>query len=66
MSLAEALRVGVSFWMEWAELHFFRANGNCKCPTCDEEYWRHQFTPHRSWNDDPYLHLLCNGWVVKL
>jgi hypothetical protein len=57
--------IGVALWMEWAALEgFYRASGDCECPTCGEPYRKHPFTPHRAWHGD--LHLLCTGDVVKL
>lgn len=66
MSLEQASFVGLAFWMEWASLAMFRASGDSECSVCGEAYWRHPFTPHRSWNDDPFLNLICTGEVVKL
>jgi hypothetical protein len=67
VNLSQASLVGLAFWMEWASLSMFRASGDCECPVCGAEYWRHPFTPHRAFGDgDPYLHLLCTGEVVKL
>ena len=67
LSLEQAALLGLAFWMEWASLSMFRASGDCKCPECGEVYRRHPFTPHRAFGDgDPYLHLRCNGEVVKL
>lgn len=42
-----------------------RANGNMLCEICGKEYWRHPFTEHRDWNDEPF-HRLCSGDIVKL
>ena len=44
----------------------FRASGDCICETCGKEYWRHPFSKHRSWQDEPFLHVLCDGSLVKL
>ena len=66
MNLAQASLVGLALWMEWASLSMFRASGDCECPVCGETYWRHPWSPHRSWNGDPFLNVLCTGEVVKL
>ena len=46
-------------------LRMRRANGNMLCEICGKEYWRHPFTEHRDWNDEPF-HRLCSGDIVKL
>jgi len=49
---------------EQAELErekFFRASGDCLCPRCSYEYWKHPEDAVEEW-----LHVLCNGERVKL
>jgi len=45
---------------------FYRASGNCRCKTCGKDYYSH---PHASEARDqdgtPYLHVLCDGDIVK-
>ena len=43
-----------------------RASGNCICEVCGKTYYKHPFTDHRDWNDDPYMNRLCDGRIVKL
>jgi len=43
----------------------FRASHKAICRECNREYWRHEWTDHR-FGDDPFLHRLCNGDIVKL
>lgn len=44
-----------------------RADGRVLCELCHREYRRHPFTfEHLDWNDEPFLHVLCNGDLVKL
>lgn len=39
----------------------FRRAGDCVCSDCGASYSRHVRDP---W--DPWLHVLCDGWRVKL
>lgn len=44
-----------------------RASGDMTCSTCGHPYWKHPHSQHRDHiNDDPYLHVLCNGDMVHL
>lgn len=44
-----------------------RASGDCLCDLCGREYRRHPFTfEYTDWNGEPFLHVLCNGDLVKL
>jgi len=45
---------------------FIRASGDCICEICGKEYWRHPFSEHLSYNDEPFLNKLCDGTLVKL
>jgi hypothetical protein len=45
--------------------NFRRAAGDTVC-ACGRPYYKHPHTSHRDWNDAPYLHVLCNGDLVKL
>ena len=45
----------------------YRADQHCICDECGEEYWRHPYAEECL--DDqgmPFLHVLCNGDIVKL
>lgn len=44
-----------------AEGTWFRAAGECACPICHQEYWRHPLVPDALW-----LHRICTGWMVHL
>lgn len=48
------------------EDEFIRADGRCICEACGKEYWRHPFSEHRSWMNEPFLNRLCDGTLVKL
>jgi hypothetical protein len=43
-----------------------RASGDCICEDCGRTYYKHPFSGHMSWNNEPYLHRLCDGTLVKL
>ena len=43
-----------------------RASGECRCKDCGDLYRRHPWSCHRSWNETPYLHVLCDLTLVKL
>lgn len=46
---------------------FYRANQDCICLECGEPYWKHPMDNHYlSFQDEPWLHILCNGDLVKL
>lgn len=45
---------------------FGRASGQCVCTLCGRQYLKHPYSEHRSCDDQPYLHRLCNGKLVKL
>lgn len=44
-----------------------RASGECACNECGRCYYDHPYVDElRDWEDNPYLHILCNGEIVKL
>ncbi len=46
---------------------FKRAGGDCICDQCGKCYYDHPFdTKQLSYDDKPFLHVLCNGDRVKL
>lgn len=46
---------------------FYRASGACICDACGKEYYSHPYaTEARDRDNMPYLHVLCNGDIVKL
>lgn len=46
---------------------FYRASGECICPDCNKEYWRHPSDRENvDFNGHPFLRILCNGDRVKL
>ena len=46
---------------------FYRADGNCICKICNKLYIDHPMSKeYLSWVCEPYLHILCNGDLVKL
>jgi hypothetical protein len=40
---------------------WFRADGDCLCPTCNQPY-----KLHPNAHGYPWLNTICNGWLVKL
>lgn len=52
--------------MENNQEEIFRADGRCICEICGKEYYKHPFSEHRDWNDEPYFNVLCDGSLVKL
>lgn len=45
----------------------YRANQDCICPLCGKRYIDHPMNKEvLSWQDEPFLHVLCNGDLVKL
>lgn len=45
----------------------YRASGACLCEDCGEPYLKHPMDFFAlSYDDEPYLHVLCNGDRVKL
>lgn len=45
---------------------YMRAPSEAPCPTCSLPYRSHPLSVHRSHDNEPYLHLLCDGTLVKL
>ena len=46
---------------------FIRADGGLICPSCGAEYRRHPYDPAElSFDDRPFLRVLCDGTRVKL
>ena len=52
--------------LEKEKYNFVRASGDCVCSICNQSYYKHQFTEHRDWNNEPFLNKLCDGTTVKL
>lgn len=49
------------------DVKMYRADQNTLCTECDREYWRHPASWRvRDSDDNPFLHVLCNGDHVKL
>ena len=48
-----------------ARMH--RASGLCICTECGEDYYSHPYV-HECRDDEgsPFLHIICNGDIVKL
>lgn len=45
----------------------YRAHQDCRCPKCGKRYIDHPMDLRSlSWQDEPFLHVLCNGDRVKL
>lgn len=50
-----------------ADPEFFRASGDCLCPTCEEPYRKHSYDMKVLDSEGhPWLHVLCDGTRVKL
>jgi len=46
---------------------FFRASADCVCPDCGKLYREHPHDKENlSYDDRPWLRILCNGERVKL
>ena len=46
---------------------FYRASGECICSECGRDYYSHPYASEaRDRDDQPYLHIICNGDIVKL
>jgi len=44
-----------------------RASGLCICDQCGKDYYAHPYASEaRDRDNEPYLHVLCNGDIVKL
>lgn len=44
-----------------------RAGGDCLCSECSRSYYDHPMIDNMlDYNQEPFLHMLCNGDVVKL
>jgi hypothetical protein len=54
------------------EIDWFRAGGDCICKICGKDYYRHPFYRltvggwDLPYNQGFWLHVLCNGDLVKL
>ena len=49
------------------EFDFIRASGDCVCPVCGETYYKHPYNLDIvDGNGYPWLHVLCDGTLVKL
>jgi hypothetical protein len=45
----------------------YRSGGDCLCELCGKPYRKHPYVDEaRDWEDHPYLHILCDGGIVKL
>ncbi len=46
--------------------NFYRTAGTMICDECGKEYHSHPYaTEARSHDGSPYLHVLCNGDIIK-
>jgi len=44
-----------------------RASGDAECELCKRPYNRHPVTyEHVDWNNEPFLHVGCDGTLLKL
>lgn len=43
-----------------------RAGGAVVCSECGKEYFKHPFIDDCLFDDRPYLHVICDGTIVKL
>ena len=44
-----------------------RASGECLCPKCGQEYYSHPYVENcLDMNGYPYMHVTCDGLIVKL
>lgn len=57
------LIINADGWPE--ELGFYRAHQDCICERCGREYRKHQMAGPK-FDDYYWLHLLCNGDLVRL
>lgn len=49
------------------EVEFYRASGDMLCVTCGKTYYDHPLDQEiRDYNNEPFLHRICNGDLVKL
>ena len=49
------------------ECAMLRTHQDCICPVCGKKYREHPYIHEvRDWEGSPFLHLICNGMVVKL
>lgn len=56
------------YWFDGDHVSFVRA-GNCVCPVCHHRYLKHPLAygpAAESHTGDPFLHVLCDGMIVKL
>lgn len=48
-------------------IRMFRADQNCICPICSKRYGDHPYAKEAiDFEDRPFLHVLCDGSIVKL
>lgn len=44
-----------------------RAGGDCECDVCGRKYYDHPMEVRiLGYDDQPFLHRICDGWLVKL
>lgn len=49
------------------EKRFHRMNGDVVCEFCEEKAYKHPLDKRiLSFDDEPYLHRMCNGTLAKL
>lgn len=49
------------------DIEFIRADGGCTCDDCGHSYRHHPYDGSvLDWENQPFLHVLCNGTRVKL
>jgi hypothetical protein len=49
-----------------AEPEFARASGLMRCEICGKLYYDHPLGGPVGYDDEPFLHILCDGSYVKL
>ena len=63
----QILRCKVYFGPGVEHQEFIRADGNCICKTCGNYYRNHVLDgAFQDWQDNYWLHILCDGTRVKL
>ena len=49
------------------EGEMIRVNGNADCELCGRQWWRHPVTyEFTDWDGEPWLHVACDGTLLKL
>lgn len=47
--------------------NWYRASGDCVCEECGKQYYEHPLDQKElSYDNSPFMHILCNGDLVKL